>query len=390
MKRLLPIVMLAIAFVYVSTTAFQCGSAELTSAKLYMSQKQYQKAEEALLKSVTKNDKDEEAWFLLGQVRLELKNYAGMNDAYTKCLAAGQTHANDIYRNRLSIWGMMYNDGVKYYNVGRDTAEYFDRAVSCFQTAIMMQPDSSSTYYVAALAQYAKKNNAAARELLGTSLAKRRDNPEASRFKGQLEYSDAIEKMARKDSVGARADLKAAVASFELAYETQPSNADNIANLIEVYDRLGENEKAASVTKTAVEKDPSNKTFRFAYGVFLLKKEMYSEASEQFKKSLEIDPNYGDGIYNLGVTYLNWGVKLKDDNSKRLEAEKKKTGKEPKEDLSYKEKFKMALPYLEKSAELRPDDGQLWLQLGRLYAILNMKDKSEAAFKKSDSLLKSK
>jgi len=33
---------------------FQCGSAELTSAKLYIQQKQFQKAEESLLKEVRK------------------------------------------------------------------------------------------------------------------------------------------------------------------------------------------------------------------------------------------------------------------------------------------------------------------------------------------------
>jgi tetratricopeptide (TPR) repeat protein len=390
MKRFLPFVMLVMAFAYVTTTAFQCGSAELTSAKLYISQKQYQKAEESLMKQIAKNDKDEEAWYLLGQVRLEQKNYSGMNDAFTHALALAPTHASEINRNRLSIWAMMYNDGVKFYNAGRDTAEYFDRAVSCFQTAIMMEPDSSSTYYVAALAQYAKKNLTTARELLTTGIEKKRDNPEAARFRGQIEYTEALDKLARKDSIGYREDMKLAASSFELAYKSQPSNADNITSLIEVYDRLGENDKAAEVTKSAVDRDPSNKLFRFAYGVFLLKKESYSEAADQFKKSIELDPNYPDGIYNLGVTYLNWGIKLKDESSKNAEAEKKRTGREPKEDASYKEKFKMALPYLEKSAELRPDDGLLWLQLGRLYAILNNKDKSTAAFAKSDALLKSK
>ena len=59
-----------------------------------------------------------------------------------------------------------------------------------------------------------------------------------------------------------------------------------------------------------------------------------------------------------------------------------------KTDESYREKFKASLPYLEKSAELRSDDADLWMQLGRLYAILNQPDKSKAAFEKSDKLRK--
>jgi hypothetical protein len=40
-----------------------------------MQQKQWDKAEQSLLKEVVKNDQNEEAWFLLGQVRLEMKKY---------------------------------------------------------------------------------------------------------------------------------------------------------------------------------------------------------------------------------------------------------------------------------------------------------------------------
>jgi tetratricopeptide (TPR) repeat protein len=390
MKRLLPIVMLAIALVYVSTTAFQCGSAELTSAKLYMSQKQYQKAEDALLKQVAKNDKDEEAWYLLGQVRLELKNYAGMNDAYNKCLAAGPTHAADISRNRLSIWAMMYNDGVKYYNAGRDTAEYYDRAVSCFQTAIMMQPDSAGTYYVAALTQYAKKNSAATLELLATCLSKNRKNPDAATLKGRIEYNEGADKLAQKDTVGAKGFFRAAVASLELAHEVQPENVENFNLLIDAYERLGESDKAAALTKSAIDKDPNNKVSRLAYGTYLMKKELYAEAIEQLKKAVDIDPNFGDANYQLGAAYFNWGVNLRQAIIAKAEAEKKKTGKEPKNDVSYNEKFKLALPFLEKSAELRTDDVLLWQSLARLYTQLNMKEKSTAAFKRVEELSKPK
>jgi len=84
MKRFVPLALLFLAAVYLSSTGFQCGSAETTSAKLYIQQKQYAKAEESLVKQLAKNDKDEEAWFLLGQVRHETRNFIGMNDAYTR------------------------------------------------------------------------------------------------------------------------------------------------------------------------------------------------------------------------------------------------------------------------------------------------------------------
>jgi Flp pilus assembly protein TadD len=87
---------------------------------------------------------------------------------------------------------------------------------------------------------------------------------------------------------------------------------------------------------------------------------------------------------------------MKEADDKRLEearkAQKGKKGKaaELKEDLSYKEKFKAALPYLEKTADMRPDDANLQTQLGRLYANLNMTKEAKAAYDKADMLIKGK
>ena len=389
MKRLLPGAVLLIAAVYISSTGFQCGSAETTSAKLYMQQKQWQKAEESLLRQIAKNDKDEDAWFLLGQVRVETKNYPGMNEAYTRALALSDAHKNEITRNRLALWGSQYNEGVNYYNRGRDTAAYFDSAIVRFTMAISLEPDSSTTYYVTALANYAKQDYEGSRRNLQTALKKNPEFFDASRFLGQLQYVLAQSRLDAKDTAAAAAEYVKAAEAFKKSFDIQPNNADNIASLIDAYERSHQSEKAEALTRDAVTRDPKNKLFRYAFGVFLLKKEEYQGAIEQFTKTLEIDPNYSDASYNMGVAYLNWGVSIKAAGDKAAESQKK--GSKPlKEDTSYKEKFKQALPYLEQGVQIRPDDGQLWTQLARLYAILNMPDKSRAAFEKADKLMKVK
>jgi tetratricopeptide (TPR) repeat protein len=391
MNRFLSLGVAVLALVYVSTTAFQCGSAETTSAKLYMQQKQWDKAEQSLLKEVTKNDKNEEAWFLLGQVRLEMKKYQEMNDAYTHSLAVGETHKAEIGRNRLAIWAMMYNDGVGLYNKGRDTAAYFDKAIDRFNIAINMQPDSSSTYYVRALSYYSKGDLASASTDLATCLKLNPGSEESARLLGQLHYNRAMERLQAKDEAASNAEFQKAVAAFEKAYEINPGSSDNITNLIDVYERTKATEKAMNLTKAAVERDPKNKVFRYAYGVFLLKQEKYPESIEQFSKAIEVDPNYTDAIYNLGVAHLNWGVSMKAESDKKAEAERAKNkSKEVKEDLTYREQFKEALPFLEKAALTREDDAALWQQLGKLYLNLNMKDKAQDAFARYDKLTKGK
>ena len=391
MKRYLPLGLLLLAFIYISTTGFQCGSAETTSAKLYMNQKQWDKAEASLVKELAKNDKNEEAWFLLGQVRLEVKKYAEMNEAYTHALQIGDAHKAEIARNRLAVWAMMYNDGVNLYNKGRDTAAFYQKSIDRFSTAIAMVPDSSGTYYVRALAYYAKQDMKSALADLAEAVRLKPDFEEAARLAGQVHYNMAMERVNAKDDAGSQSEFALATQTFEKAYNANPTNSDNINNLIDVYERTKNTDKALVLTRTAVEKDPNNKVFRFAYGVFLSRQDKFAEAIEQFKKAVEIDANYGDAIYNLGVAYLNWGVSMKAESDKQAEAERAKSkGKDVKTDFSYKEKFKEALPYLEKAQEIRPDDLDLLQRLGKVYANLNMVEKSKAAFERYDRLSKGK
>jgi tetratricopeptide (TPR) repeat protein len=393
MRRIFPLTFLLLVAVFFSTTGFQCGSAELTSAKLYINQKQYDKAEASLVKELQKNDKNEEAWYLLGQVRYEMKKYNEMLDAYKKAAELSDTHKAEISRNRLAVWAMMYNEGVKNYNTGKDSAGAYDKALEQFKTAINMEPDSSGTYYVAAMAYFAKKDYQKCEQMLDSALEKKPDFADAAKFQGQVDYQIAGERLAAGDTTGALQYFNKALKPFEAAYKANPTDPDNITNLIDVYERTKNTDKALDLTRSAVEKDPNNKTFRYAYGVFLLKQEKYQEAIEQFDAALKIDPEYGDARYNLGVSYLNWGVKEKEESDKKAEAEAAKNkgkGRDVKADESYKEKFKQALPHLEASVKGRPNDAGLWQSLGRLYTILGQKDKANDAFKKYDEIAKGK
>ena len=387
MRRTLPLLLLFALVGFFSTTGFQCGSAEITSAKLYMQQSQWEKAEQSLLKELAKNPNSEEAWFLLGQTRLELKDYKGMNEAYTKALSISDVHKSEIGRNRLAIWAKLYNDGVAAYNMGKEDPAQYDKAIEDFNTAISLCPDSAGTYYVAALTHYAMENNAAARDHLEISLEKDPSDANAASFLGQLYYMEGLQKEEAKDTVGAASSFEMAAGAFEAAYKADPGNTDNITSLIDAYERAGQSDKALALTREAVEADPQNKIFRYAYGVFLLKQENFGGAIEQFEKALEIDPDYEDATYNLGVAYLNWGVKLKVESDRKAE-EAAAAGKQVTEDRSYQEKFRSSLPYLEKSAEARKEDAGLWQQLGKVYANLNMVEKSQAAFERFDEITK--
>jgi Flp pilus assembly protein TadD len=72
-----------------------------------------------------------------------------------------------------------------------------------------------------------------------------------------------------------------------------------------------------------------------------------SKAIEQYKKAVEVDPDYFDAYYNLGVLFFNNGVKLseqagKEVDDKRYEAKKNASDEE----------FKKAIPYIESAYEV--------------------------------------
>jgi len=401
MKRYVPFIVIALAAVFISTTGFQCSSAELTSARLYVQQKNWAKAEESCLKELAKNDKNEEAWYILGQVRHEVRNYKGALDAFDKAGALSDAHKADIAKYRLVIWQSAFNDGVRFFNTGKDTSAYYQKALDNFATAIDAQPDSAMTYFVAARAAMALKDNKAADGFLETALKKNPKYGDAASLLGELHYGAGIEKLDAKDEAGANAEFAKATAAFENAYRIAPENPNTITALIEVYERTKNPGKALTITRDAVTKEPNNKLYRYALGVFLLKQaELFSsggqydsagakylDGTEQFKKALEIDPAYADANYNCGVAFLNWGVSIKAELDKKNESVKNPQSN-PKVEAAYKEKFKLALPYLEKATEVRSDDIALWQQLGRLYALMNDREKSRAAFKKMDDLMK--
>ena len=132
---------------------------------------------------------------------------------------------------------------------------------------------------------------------------------------------------------------------------------------------------AITSAEKLVEKDPLNKVYRYNYGVLLLNVENYAEAETQLKKAIEIDPDYENAIYNIGVTYVKWGTAM------NKEAEKQGLISE-----DYKKKYEAALPYLEKVVEKDPTNIAIWELLGKVYSVLGMNDDATNAFNKADEL----
>ena len=148
MQRLKILIALALLF-GIATTGFDCQSTEITSAKLYIQQKQYDKALESLQKEVAKNPKSDEGYYLMGYIYGEQGNYSEMVNAYNKSLAASDKFKDDISKSNTYYWANQFNKGVKLYQNGTketnsDSSKILlDKSIVAFKNAIMIELNPS-------------------------------------------------------------------------------------------------------------------------------------------------------------------------------------------------------------------------------------------------------
>lgn len=478
----------AVILVYLSVTGFQCASAEVTGAKVYMQRQDWYNAEKQLLKELENNPKNAEAWFLLGYVRGEQKNYAGMLEAFNKSIEISNQFEKDIRNYKLKYWVDNFNAGVTYfsrYQNNRDSAQYIEKAIESFKTATLIIPDSTAAYKNLAYCYLTKGDVESAVEPLkkAVELSKEKD-VDAMKILGKIYYDFASRHTSKFDDPSNKPEIRVGMSSdkvksvlgepetvikpepqqppapakgrrqakptptpappqpqvekwvypkYGLTLEIEnnavktilfkgekyeeggvtialdstefyaakqwydkaidvlnkvrlvaPSDEETLAFLSNAYINAGRSEEAIEAFRASVEAHPENKYFHYNYGVLLLKAEKFEDAIREFSAALQIDPKYKEALYNLGASYVNWGVKLKqqaEDLALRQNLEE-----QAKYENMAKEKFRQALPHLEKLTEIDPNDIFIWELIGRIYANLGEVEKANEAFKKADEL----
>ena len=173
-------------------------------------------------------------------------------------------------------------------------------------------------------------------------------------------------------------DLNKAISVLEEGRAKYPNNAKLLGTLSSAYVGANKLSVAIDAFKSLSESNPKKENY-YNYGVVLLGAEKFEESVNQFKKALDLDPNYQNAIYNIAVAYVKWGTDI---NLKSDEKGEK--------DETYKEKYREAIPYLDKYTQIDSKDAKIWDLLGKVYAVLGMPDKAKDAYDKVDQLRKAK
>lgn len=373
-----------------AVTGFECASTELTSAKLYIQQKNYTKALESLQREVEKNPQSDEGYYLLGYVSGELGNFDTLVYAFNKSLAISKQFEKDIDASKKYYWAQSFNQGVGNFQKGsnskdKDSAQiFFDKSIAAFKNAIAIEPDSADTFKNLAFVYMTEQKFDEAVEPLQTLIQKEK-TIDGYRYLGEIYYDKAVKFRNQygnthnvNDSLSANEYYEKTINLAQEGRKLYPNDSELLILLSNSYIGAQKIDIAIGAFKIGVDQDPGNKYYRYNYGVLLLGNNDFREAEEQFIKAIEIDPAYQNAIYNLGVTYVKWGAKLAKENE----------DKKDNQDTVFMEKYRASLPYLERSLQLKPDDAAMWELIGRVYTALGQQDKAKEAFDKADALRK--
>jgi len=152
-------------------------------------------------------------------------------------------------------------------------------------------------------------------------------------------------------------------------------------------------EKARQALYTAIERDPGNPNLHFALGANFDnvaqdtlrsledRQFAYNEAIKAYARAIEIDPNYFDAIYNLGVIHFNEGIRIFEAADAQLRKNPTTAGfrEYEREERRFQEKWLKAQPYLERAKEMidtkDPNFEVVVVSLIQLYARTNQAEK---------------
>lgn len=178
--------------------------------------------------------------------------------------------------------------------------------------------------------------------------------------------------LASKDTVGS-------LQTIQKARQLYPNDQELVISELNIYLMSSKTEEAKAIIDVAIEKDPKNHQLYQVKGDMLSNSGDREGAIVQYKKVVELNPNYADAYYNLGAVYSIIG------NEFIAKANNLPPSKQKEYDNLKKQsdtKFSEALPYLEKAHELDPANQGTMETLSQIYVRLNMLEKASAIRKK--------
>jgi len=247
------------------------------------------------------------------------------------------------------VYNKMYDIGVGHYNNKEylDASKYFGK---CAEIKSSFQILDTVAYFYAA-------NSAAAGEDHDASIAYYDKIKDSGYEEGGIYGKIANQYKAKGDTIKA----------IEVIGQGRTKYPDNQSLLItefNLYVEKGETEKAIGNIDKAIEANPTKAPYYYVRGKLKESLGDVKGAEEDYKKTLEIEPEHLDANHDLGALYVNESISVVDEmNALPYNETDKYEAKKKELDAIYAK----ALPYLKKAYELDPSDTEVQGILKKLY-----------------------
>ena len=158
------------------------------------------------------------------------------------------------------------------------------------------------------------------------------------------------------------------------AVKRVPNSLTFPQNLLAYYIMKDDSVTALEMGNDLVQNAPDAAMSWYARGsVYLNMYNNYPKARADFEKAVELNPAFPEAEANIGISYINEVVSMKDQFTNNQNSPKYKSDRETV--LGY---YRKAKPHSEKARELAPDKPRLWaISLSNIYYNLEEKDKEK-------------
>ena len=293
-----------VSLLLATTLFYGCPSEELTSARLYVKEKNWEKAEEMLTAAMEATPEESEPYFLMGkEIYARNGEWAKMNEMFDKAaelgptdkLPDGQSLLAAIDTWRMFYWSGEYNKGADNFNLAvnsQDTTEkedYFHLAIAGFTTAKQIRPDESTSYKNLVKCYIQIKNQEMLELTLNEALSINPEDPELLFIAGRNFLDNG--------------DLDAAVEYMERGLKIDPGNSYGAQSLAAAFVMMDSTEAAIFAYTKAIRSEPDNPDLHFNLGVLYLQLGDFEMTEEKFQQVLRINPDDSQAAIGMGEAY---------------------------------------------------------------------------------------
>ncbi|NUM30704.1 MAG: tetratricopeptide repeat protein [Bacteroidetes bacterium] len=280
----------------------------------------------------------------------------------------------------LNVANVMFNLGVAEYQ-----AKNYDKSIFYYTTTLRIIPYDTKgdlktinitdaiIYQYCYYAAMAKGDNALTKQYINKLIDLKFNDPKIYNALARVQLDEK--------------DTAAALQSLADGRNRFPNDIDLMNMELDIYLKQGKTDLLLEKLNAAIEADAENKIYYFARASTFEKIQKWDEAEKDYKKALEIDPDYYDASFNLGVLYVNKARPIIDKLTKTY-----KKDEQTKLETQISEFYIVAIKYFEKCYQVgvpgddKKEKFELLESLQRLYKNIGNKEKEEEYKKLKDEL----